>query len=86
MGREQAFKIEKQTLVDRIATLTRELEAARNVRKNFEQTHTEINERVRQAERQANKWHLKYSQLKNEVKETKDVLKLYESLLDKLTE
>ena len=46
----------------------------------------EVIERVRQAERQSNRWHLKYNQLKQDLKETKGVILLYENLLDKLTE
>ena len=45
-----------------------------------------MEDKVRQAERQANRWHLKYNQLKSDLKETKDVILLYEGLLDKLTE
>ena len=45
-----------------------------------------MQEKIRQAERSANRWHLKYNQLKNDLNETKDVILLYENLLDKLTE
>jgi len=45
-----------------------------------------MEEKVRQAERVANRWNLKYNQLKKDLKETKDVIMMYESLLDKLTE
>ena len=45
-----------------------------------------MEEKVRQADRYANRWHLKYNQLKSDLSETKDVILLYENLLDKLTE
>ena len=45
-----------------------------------------MEEQVRQAERVTNRWNLKYNQLKKDLKETKDVIMMYESLLDKLTE
>lgn len=45
-----------------------------------------MEEKVRQAERVTNRWNLKYNQLKKDLKETKDVIMMYESLLDKLTE
>ena len=86
MGREQSYKDEKQALMGQIEMLSRELEAARNVRKTHNNEREQIMEKVRQAERQSNKWHLKYCQLKTDMKETKDVIKLYENLLDKLTE
>ena len=41
---------------------------------------------MRQAERQASKWQLKYQQKKSEIRETTDVITMYEGLLDKLTE
>ena len=45
-----------------------------------------MDDKVRLAERHANRWHLKYNQLKGDLNETKDVIMLYENLLDKLTE
>ena len=45
-----------------------------------------MEEKVRQAERVTNRWNLKYNQLKKDLKETKNVIMMYESLLDKLTE
>jgi len=45
-----------------------------------------MEEKVRQAERATNRWNLKYNQLKKDLKETKDVIIMYENLLDKLTE
>ena len=45
-----------------------------------------MEEKVRQAERQQNRWHLKYNQLKKDLGDAKDVVVLYENLLDELTE
>ncbi len=62
------------------------LTAANKLRHNQDDNMQEVIERVRQAERQSNRWHLKYNQLKQDLKETKGVILLYENLLDKLTE
>jgi len=86
LGREQAFAEEKESLVQRVRAFERELEAAKNIRAGQNAERLELEERVRQAERQASRWHLKYNQLRNDLKETKDVILMYENLLDKLTE
>ena len=86
LGRESAHVEEKEGLVKRINTLEQELSALKHSRASFEEERSEMEEKVRQAERQANRWHLKYNQLKSDLKETKDVILLYEGLLDKLTE
>ena len=45
-----------------------------------------MEEKVRLAERNEARWHAKYNQLKKEFGETREVITLYEGLLDKLTE
>ena len=86
LGREQEFKEEKVRLESRIEELHKDLEAVKHSRASHKGERTEMEEKVRQAERHANRWHLKYNQLKNDLTETKDVILLYENLLDKLTE
>ena len=86
LSREQDHKEDKERLEARIEELCQELEAMKRSRALHKDERTEMEEKARQAERHANRWHLKYNQLKSDLSETKDVILLYENLLDKLTE
>ena len=86
LSREQDHKEDKARLEARIEELGQELEAVKRSRASHKDERTEMEEKVRQADRHANRWHLKYNQLKSDLTETKDVILLYENLLDKLTE
>ena len=86
LGREQESKEERVRLEGRIQELVQELDAVKRSRASHRGERTQMEDKIRQAERHANRWHLKYNQLKNDLTETKDVILMYENLLDKLTE
>ena len=86
LGREHEHNEERARLESRIEELGHELDAVKRSRATHRGERTEMEDKVRQAERHANRWHLKYNQLKSDLTETKDVVLLYENLLDKLTE